>query len=73
VPSLAKLIQVNVRQQPTAIGGASASPICDDQHHTTTLNVLPGPFQQGRALAEAVLFDGSTFNSVNANAEVNIK
>jgi hypothetical protein len=57
-------------QQPGAFGFVSTTATCDDQKHTVTLDVAPGPFTRGTASAVAEVFNGPSFKEIQAELKV---
>jgi hypothetical protein len=48
-------------EQPESFGVAAAPANCDDKNHKVTLDVAPGPFKPGSAIATAILNDSTEF------------
>jgi hypothetical protein len=59
-------------EQSQGFGAAAAPATCDDQNHTTTLDLQPGPYVRGAAAANVTVTAGLT-ESGNAQSEVQIR
>jgi hypothetical protein len=59
-------------EQPGTFGVAAVPANCDDRKHTVTLDIGPGPFKAGSAIATAILND-STEVVAQKQAEIQIK
>jgi hypothetical protein len=59
-------------EQTQGFGTASQTALCDDQNHTTTLDMAPGPFVPGVAAASITIGNGVNENGTQ-QAEVNIE
>ena len=64
-------LQVNL-EQPGAYGFTFTSATCDDQKHTVTLDVAPGPFTPGTASATAFISNDSGNSSKGIQAELKV-
>jgi hypothetical protein len=58
-------------QQPGVDGFNVATATCDDQKHTVTLDLTPGPFTRGTASASAVIFSAGN-NNAQTQAELRV-
>jgi hypothetical protein len=59
-------------EQTQGFGTASQTAICDDQNHTTTLDMAPGPFVPGVGAASVTIGNGVN-EDYTQQAEVNIQ
>ena len=59
-------------EQPGAQGFGPGIATCDDQKHSVTLDVGPGPFKAGTAAAAAAVTNGS-FSVAERTAEIKVK
>jgi hypothetical protein len=59
-------------EQTQGFGTASATAICDDQNHTITLDMAPGPFVPGAAAASVTVGTGVN-EDYTQQAEVNVQ
>ena len=63
------VLELELQQTNNAVGSFTGPAACDDQKHTTTADVGPGPFVQGDAAALGVISNDSGF----ADTQVELK
>lgn len=72
-PGLGPTGAVNVAaNQPGVVGSNSALVPCDDQKHTVSIDVRPGPFHRGTAAAFGEVFSLTGISSATTQAELKV-